>query len=178
MAIAPGTRIDSFTSNFNGLANQLVTDVTIILPNTAIQKQVRAIWDTGATASVITESVVAALALKPTGMSHVHTASGPTIQNTYIVDIVLPNKLQVKDVTVTGAPVLSSGCEVLIGMDIICLGDFSITNFEGKTCMSFRFPSCHRLDYVETPQKGIKPPKNIPPGQPGSNVSRKKKKKR
>ena len=37
---------------------------------------------------------------------------------------------------------------VLIGMDVICLGDFSITNVGGQTWMSFRTPSCVAIDYV------------------------------
>ena len=175
MSIAPGTRIDAFTANHLGRANQIITEVTIILPNTNIKQLVKAIWDTGATASVITEKIVNALGLKPTGMSNVITANGPTVQSTYIVDIVLPNNLQVRDVTVTGAPGFSSDCDVLIGMDIISLGDFSITNFEGNTCLSFRFPSCHKIDYVASPHQGIKPFKHIPQGAAGSNFTKKKK---
>jgi uncharacterized protein YecA (UPF0149 family) len=34
-------------------------------------------------------------------------------------------------------------------MDIITLGDFAVTNFNGNTCMSFRVPSLHQIDYVE-----------------------------
>jgi hypothetical protein len=37
-------------------------------------------------------------------------------------------------------------------MDIIGLGDFSITNFEGRMCMSFRFPSKHEIDYCKNPK--------------------------
>ena len=33
-------------------------------------------------------------------------------------------------------------------MDIIGLGDFSITHCDGRTCMSFRLPSQERIDYV------------------------------
>ena len=33
-------------------------------------------------------------------------------------------------------------------MDIISLGDFSVTNVDGKTAMSFRFPSIKEVDYV------------------------------
>lgn len=34
-------------------------------------------------------------------------------------------------------------------MDIITLGDFSITNYNGVTCMSFGLPSKHEIDYVK-----------------------------
>lgn len=167
----------AFTIKSNsGILNQLTTMVNVVVPNTKNANQVKAIWDTGATASVITENVVKALGLIPTGMSHVHTANGPTIQSTYIVDIVLPNGLKVRDVTVTGATALSGGCDVLIGMDIIALGDLSITNHKGCTCMSFRIPSMHEIDYVKNLNFKLTP--NIKAGQPGSNFTPKKKKRR
>lgn len=157
-----------------GLLNQLVTLVNVVVPNTNNNFQVKAIWDTGATSSVVTDNVVKSLGLVPTGMSNVNTANGPVVQNTYIVDIQLPNGITVKDVTVTGASAFSGGCEVLIGMDIISLGDLSITNYRDSTCMSFRIPSLHEIDYVKNPNYKLTP--NIPAGKPGSNITQKKKK--
>ena len=40
-------------------------------------------------------------------------------------------------------------CDVLIGMDIITLGDFAVTNRDGITVMSFRTPAQGRIDYVK-----------------------------
>jgi hypothetical protein len=37
-------------------------------------------------------------------------------------------------------------------MDVINRGDFAITNFEGKTKMSFRVPSGVETDYVKQAQ--------------------------
>ena len=167
----------AFTLKSNaGILNQLTTLVDIIVPNSKTAFQVKAIWDTGATASVITDNVVKALGLVPTGMSHVNTANGLAIQNTYIVDVVLPNGLRVTDVTVTGATALSGGSEVLIGMDIITLGDLSITNYKGSTCMSFRIPSLHEVDNVKS--LDFKLTLNIPAGKQGSNITPKNKKRR
>ncbi|RZK01475.1 MAG: hypothetical protein EOO43_24520, partial [Flavobacterium sp.] len=100
---------------------------------------------------VITDKVVKQLGLIATGMSVVSTANGTVNQPTYIVDIQLPNNVTIKDVTVTGVAALSGNCDVLIGMDIINIGDFSITNNNGVTCMSFRIPSSHEIDYVKNP---------------------------
>ncbi len=167
----------AFTIKANsGILNQLNSLVDIVVPNTKNSLQVKAIWDTGATASVITEKVVKSLGLIPTGMSHVNTANGIAIQNTYIVDIILPNKIIVKDVTVTGASALSGGSDVLIGMDIITLGDLSITHHKGLTCMSFRVPSLHEIDYVKNINLIVKP--QIPSGKIGSNLTPKKKKRK
>jgi hypothetical protein len=43
---------------------------------------------------------------------------------------------------------IPGGFEAIIGMDVICLGDFSITNARGQTWMSFRMPPCEHIDYV------------------------------
>ena len=39
--------------------------------------------------------------------------------------------------------------DVIVGMGIITRGDFSITNVNGLTHMSFRIPSISIVDYVE-----------------------------
>lgn len=48
---------------------------------------------------------------------------------------------------VTGG-LLNTDTDFLIGMDIITLGDFAVTNVNGKTVFSFRYPSCEKIDYV------------------------------
>ena len=65
----------------------------------------------------------------------------------------LQKQVKKKDVVIQRLTVnlgtLVGGFDSLIGMDIITLGDFTITNFKGKTCMSFRVPSQHEVDYVK-----------------------------
>ena len=141
-----------------GLLRVLVTNVRVHLPNSQTDfKEIKAIWDTGASASVITKQVATNLGLKETGMTQVHTANGTAIQKTYTVDIGLPNNVIIQGVTVTEADALSTGCDCLIGMDIINLGDLSITNHNGCTCMTFRVPSSHEIDYVKNPNFGVTP---------------------
>jgi predicted aspartyl protease len=169
----------SFTTKWPvGRVNVLVNQVEIIIPNTNNVLKINAIWDTGATSTAITQNVVDKLGLLPTGMTNVHTANGTALQNTYIVDVRLPNQVQVKDVTVTAAAAFSSGCDALIGMDIIGLGDFSVTNYNGETCMSFRIPSCHEIDYARNQNYRWMQGKQIPAGKPGSNRTPKKKRRK
>lgn len=139
----------------NGIARVLSTDVLIIIPGTSTSAKIRAIWDTGATGTAITSKVVKALGLIPTGQSRVSTAAGVVLQNTYSINVMLPNNLTVEGVVVTEVPALSDGCEALIGMDIITLGDLSVTNHNGVTCMSFRVPSSHEIDFVVSPDFGV-----------------------
>lgn len=152
----------ALTVKANGIARILHTDINLLIPNTANGAKATAIWDTGATGSVITKKISKALGLIPTGFAQVNTANGQVTQNTFTIDVGLPNGVIIQGITVTEADGLSGGCEALIGMDIISLGDFSITNHNGKTCMSFRVPSGHEIDYVANPNYGMTPIKNIP----------------
>jgi hypothetical protein len=114
-----------------------------------------ALWDTGATGSVITQAVVDACGLKPTGMTQVHHAAGASLQETYLVNIQLPNGLFFAGITVTKAPL--TGTPVLIGMDIIAQGDFALTNKNGESIFTFRFPSTARFDFVKEEERLGKP---------------------
>lgn len=113
--------------------------------------QFKAIWDTGASATVITNEVVKACGLVPTGMKQVHHAGGVSSQETYLVNVRLPNGVGFSMAEVTKAPL--TGTHVLIGMDIISLGDFTITNKDGQTIFTFRIPSTARTDYVKEEER-------------------------
>lgn len=137
------------TLKATGLRNVLITDVTVLIPDIFENPfNTRGIWDTGATGTVITQKVVDALQLQPTGYTTVHTAGGIVDSPTFLVDVVLSSGVRVTELNVTLGNLYDS-VDLLIGMDIIQLGDFAVTNFNGNTCMSFRIPSLHQIDYVE-----------------------------
>lgn len=81
-------------------------------------------------------------------MVRVHDARGETTAETYLVNFALLNNVQIAEVRVSKG-VLAPHFQALIGMDIITLGDFSVTNQGGRTVFSFRVPSMHTLDYVK-----------------------------
>jgi len=65
------------------------------------------------------------------------------------VDILLPNNVAIPNVHVTEALNLGE-YDILIGMDIITIGDFSITNANKMTVFSFRIPPYYKhTDYVK-----------------------------
>ena len=43
-----------------------------------------------------------------------------------------------------------NSCDMLIGMDVITLGDFAVTNLNGKTMYSFRMPSMTEIDFTKS----------------------------
>lgn len=151
----------SFTAKSKGLASALVTGIMIhpafdpmkadsIPPG----KKFKAIWDTGATNTVITKRVVQECNLKQIGMTQVHGVGGAMKDcPVYLVNIKLPNDLGVVKVRVTQG-MITDGIDALIGMDIILLGDFAVTSYQGKTTFSFRTPSKERIDFVKDHKKG------------------------
>jgi hypothetical protein len=105
-----------------------------------------AIWDTGATHSAVTQNVVNACGLKPTGMKDVKHAAGVDRTLTYIVNIALPTGVAFANLEVTLFRLADA--DLLIGMDIISMGDFAVTNVGGMTTFSYRFPSIQTIDYA------------------------------
>lgn len=73
--------------------------------------------------------------------------------NVYLVNLVLPNQLLIQDVRVTEGNL--NGFGVLIGMDIINLGDFALTHRDNKTVFSFQIPATHEYDFVKQIQQGV-----------------------
>jgi predicted aspartyl protease len=154
----------AFTVQYAGRVFQITIDVGVSEafdpasgPPSPPAKTFKSIWDTGATNSVISRKVVSALGLKPTGVATANTANGQVTVSTFLVNIYLPNKAVFVAVRVTEASLVGPE-DVLIGMDIISVGDFSITNTNNQTCVSFRLPSLKKIDYVEEVKK-LPPPR-------------------
>lgn len=141
----------AFTCSGNGIMNRLCTDVYVYSKynkqNPVRTRKWSAVWDTGATNTCISSNIVNELSLIPIGKRTSSTAGGVVECNTYCVDIILPNGVNANDFIVQ--EVALTDCDLLIGMDIIRHGDFSITNHEDKTKFSFRIPSITHIDYVE-----------------------------
>jgi predicted aspartyl protease len=97
-----------------------------------------AIWDTGATASVISDRIAQLLGLTAVNYVYIETANGVCEVPSYIIDIRLPGGHMIEHISATGTELES--CDALIGMDIITLGDFLITNAP-NTHFEFRIPS-------------------------------------
>ena len=142
----------AFTFSSNGRLSELRTDVGIKPHRAATNQSIfecQAIWDTGATSSVIPSQVVESLGLKPVDVGQFKGFDGKSILcPIYLVDIALPNKFIVPGVPVAGGPNIT-GAEALIGMDIISLGDFAVTNLKSKTQFTFRMPSMAKLDFMK-----------------------------
>ena len=146
----------AFTTRYNGITNRITTDVKVCKafdprqpPTPAFPlHQTTALWDTGATRSVITTSTAQTLLLSPVGSTIVDHAGGRSQSNTYVVNFFLPNNVGAIGVLVSECPNIAGNFGVIIGMDIITQGDLSLTHVNQQTCVSFRIPSISTIDYV------------------------------
>ena len=154
----------AFSLNFTGLINRIISDIAIsevFDPQTPPAKRPQhlgttASWDTGATQCIITRDTALKLNLKSVGKVIANHGGGASEHSTHLVNLILPNQVGLAGVQVIEMEHIQDNFGVIIGMDIISQGDFSITNFNGKTCFSFRTPSLHKIDYVEEWNKKFK----------------------
>jgi predicted aspartyl protease len=154
----------AFTTRYGRRMPALRTKVAVLSFSTAeaepVAKEYTAIWDTGATNSVISKKIVEELNLKPINKVKIHHASGMSVANVYLINIGLPSKVMIGNLEVSDADLSDQigipdedQMRVLIGMDIIGTGDLAVTNADDKTTLSFRFPSLREIDFVEEAQK-------------------------
>lgn len=144
-------KLHALTRNFGGISRVIHSQVEIYNTVTGAKENTLGIWDTGATGSAITKSLAQKLGLVQSGQTRVKGVHGykdgiPV----YPVKIVLNNQNVSFTLPVTECEELTDNqiASFLIGMDIISKGDFAITNFQGKTVMTYRVPSIQRMDFV------------------------------
>lgn len=136
-----------FTEKYSERVRQIITSIGVINPSTGMTIPAKALWDTGATSTCLSKEIVSRLDLQSFGYQKISTPSGSGIVGQYRINIMLNNELQIQQITVLDSEIGQQGIDVLIGMDIISLGDFAISNFENKTNFSFRIPSKEHVDY-------------------------------
>jgi len=160
-------REKSFTTTNPGIARVLRNEVHVskafdpssapkpISPQNAGAKKFVAIWDTGASGTVISQKVINECGLKPISIAMVNTANDTRLSSVYFASIFLPNHVYFPQLRVIEGTI--SEADVLIGMDIITRGDFAVTNSDGRTTFSYRWPSTKRIDFVEESRKAKEP---------------------
>jgi len=137
-------KFNAITYRYNELAKEITTPINVSMPD-GNPLEFIAVWDTGATNSVITFDVVKRLNLCPEGSIVVNGVTGSQSVDTYLVTFILPNGFS-KDI-LTASCTMAIGCDVLIGMDIISFVDLAITSGSHGTTFSFRTPHGNEIDF-------------------------------
>lgn len=133
-------RHSAFKNEYPNLAIRLTSETEIIDMSQVSKKiKVKALWDTGAMMSAITPEAAKSLNLVSYDRKKVKGINNEvSLAGIARVRIKLPNITEIKcDVLICN---LVKDIDLLIGMDIIQLGDFSISNGAGKTLFTFAMP--------------------------------------
>jgi hypothetical protein len=131
----------AFDEKYHGVPNELKTEAVIFpFPAGRGAKGIKTsiLWDTGATHSCLSPNIVSCLGLKPIDTIVVHGINSSQAADVVLASIGFSNGLFLADrrFSVSKIP----GTDVLIGMDIIMMGDFAISNGGGATQFSFAIP--------------------------------------
>lgn len=146
-------KIGAFTIKSPHRCDRLHSGVNLFVPGNPSKrmgKPLKAVWDTGATSSCISQKAVRALGLQRVSYRKIYTVNSSAEVKTYYVGLELPNYFMTT-VTASALASISDDVDVVIGMDVISRGDFSVTNVLGKTTFSFRIPSVREVDYEQEP---------------------------
>lgn len=143
--------ITAYTKPEPILVNRIIIDckVGMIGADVDTMSKLMALWDTGAMITCISKSYADKLGLMADDTTIIRGANNePFETNVYSVQIKM-GELPIPFIRVAELPMEGTGRDVIVGMDIMKLGDLMITNYGGKTKLTFRTPSLETVDYVE-----------------------------
>jgi predicted aspartyl protease len=146
----------TFTVKANGLLDRIISFVQInqskmlcdVRGLNKFDVGASALWDTGASGSCISKSLASKLGLTAIELCNIAGVGGIQESDVYLVDIQLPNQILVSNIRVS--EFLDNGkFDVILGMDIITLGDFSINNFNKESVFRFSYPPAAPIEFGE-----------------------------
>lgn len=68
------------------------------------------------------------------------------MSNLYYINIVIPNGIEIINIAASEGKL--HDFDMLIGMDVIALGDLALTHKNNQTVFSFQIPATHEYDFV------------------------------
>ena len=98
-----------------------------------------AVWDTGAEVTVISPRIVEMLGLTPIAHTQLMGIGGDEEVGVYKIHVGLPNGYLYEDLYVYCSDI--DNYDILIGMDLISLSDFFLTNINGNNRFYFQMPA-------------------------------------
>ena len=145
-------------ANQNG---QFKTIIGFCKPDDNTVYYVDGLLDTGANRTVVSQNVAELLDLDPVLEVPCSTAGGIVWCKEYEVDVFFKGE---PDVIIPNFRILSNPVTAdnycLIGTDIICKGDFSVSCLNKDAVLSFRFPGQVRVDYTRWEKLGARKKNN------------------
>ena len=141
--------INSFTVKYNEIVKEIVIDCALSpiekmgFFNAGKEFPMRAVWDTGCAGCQITRDFANNIGLKSHRKAKHYYKGSYSEKNCYMAYIHLPNGI---GVPVELAEVKWSSTPIIIGMDIICKGNFFIENTTLNTLVRFDMSQNERIN--------------------------------
>jgi predicted aspartyl protease len=150
-------KYQALTLKSPGVARSIVIPVVGSQSKTLCQKfnlerleaDVLALVDTGATNTSISNKLAASLGLAIIEQCWVGAAGGTHRANVYSIDVLLRSMVNFTNIRAAEFVKTNQIFDIIVGMDILTLGDLAITNHGHRTVLSFRVPPDTRhIDFV------------------------------
>jgi len=143
------SKTDSRTFHTNGLASRMYIDVLIF--DRVKYLKVRALWDTGATSTHISQQVVDYFALPVYDTKEYTSASDRYETTRHKINFNIAGIAAFNNIIVSKLKPSVNDDNMIIGMDLICKFDSAITTLNGDTLFSIRYPSKASIDFKNEP---------------------------
>ena len=143
--------ITAYRSHKETLVKRIIIDCKVSMVGDDIdsKRMLNALWDTGAMTTCISKTYAESIGLYADDTTNIIGANNtPFETNVYSVQVKM-GQLVIPYLRVAELPMERTGYDVIIGMDIMTMGDLAITNYAGRTMLTFRTPSLETIDYVD-----------------------------
>jgi hypothetical protein len=126
---------------FSQNQNKIITPVNLYpIPfDSSLSLSIDALWDTGASMSAITPEIKDKLKITPIDKKTIAGIHSTQIADIVFITLELPNGVIKKNIKVAICNI-PSNVGMILGMDIISLGDFALSNGNDQTLFSFAVP--------------------------------------
>jgi len=136
-----------FSRQYIWVQDKLLIPLQLVDPNTGEKSEsCLGLIDTGASCCMISGRMGKKLWLVPVGRIPVMTPAWQSDHNQYVTCLLLPDNYMTDLLYVTEWPIDLQGFDVLIWMDVLSKGDFTMTKRSWNTLISFIAPSQDPID--------------------------------
>ena len=136
---------------YSKIQNKIITPVHLYpIPfNASFSLSTDALWDTGASISAITPEIKDKLKVTTIDKKTIASVHSTQVVDIAYITVELPNNVIKKNIKVAVCNItLNIG--MILGMDIISMGDFALSNGNNQTLISFAVPPFQdKTDYYE-----------------------------
>jgi hypothetical protein len=144
--LKPGVQYSAMTARADGIPPDIRSPVKVRLPlpfpaDSHDWVATEALWDTGATNSVISNDFAARLKLPVVSKATTIGIHGPKEVDVFMIDILLMDRVNFQGWLVSSGDTGPTTPDMIIGMDIITKGDFTFMNGPDGYVFSFIVPS-------------------------------------